>query len=246
MKKYLGFVIASLLAAGMMTGCGESIAEGHSDIIEVTGTSVTSVTADTTIADARTTTEDETAGTETTTEAAEQKKAAETTAAAESSADEPAATEAPESSEAAATEAPAKQQEQPQTTEPPAEKEPYLLDELKLGESCADYVAAHPDCRQETAPSCIGKGEDHVYTYADFTLYSYVEDGKESLREIAVTGGDFETRKGIRIGSTTAEVTAAYGEPEEPGFYSYQTEDGRLQIFFDGDKVSKLDFFTNQ
>ena len=246
MKKYLGFVIASLLAAGMVTGCGESITEGNSDIIEVTGTSVTSVTADTTNADARTTTEDEAAGTETTTEAAEQKKAAETTAAAESSADEPAATEAPESSEAAATEAPAQQQEQPQTTEPPAEEKPYLLDELKLGESCADYVAAHPDCRQETAPSCIGKGEDHVYTYADFTLYSYVEDGKDSLREIAVTGGDFETRKGIRIGSTTAEVTAAYGEPEEPGFYSYQTEDGRLQIFFDGDKVSKLDFFTNQ
>ena len=52
MKKYLGFVIASLLAAGMVTGCGESITEGNSDIIEVTGTSVTSVTADTTNADA--------------------------------------------------------------------------------------------------------------------------------------------------------------------------------------------------
>ncbi|MCQ2407856.1 MAG: hypothetical protein MJ065_04930 [Oscillospiraceae bacterium] len=247
MKKYFGFIIVSLLAAGMLTGCGESITEDNSDIIEVTGTSATVITEETTTEDAgtATTAEAEGTGTDVTTEAPAQKEAAATTIAADSDAEPTAADNAdPENHEASVTDAPA-QQEQPQTTEPPAE-EPYLLDELKIGESCADYVAAHNNCRQETAPSCIGKGEDHVYTYADYTLYSYVEDGKESLREIAITGGDFETRKGIRIGSTIAEVTAAYGEPEEPGFYSYQTEDGRLQIFFDGNNVSKLDFFINQ
>ena len=71
-------------------------------------------------------------------------------------------------------------------------------------------------------------GEDKMFEYGEITILTYPMDGKDLIDEIYFTGGDFETGKGIKIGSTLEEVKAAYGEN---GF----DKDGSYVYFLSGD-----------
>lgn len=51
------------------------------------------------------------------------------------------------------------------------------------GESVDDLIAAvgEPLSREEYAPSCLGDGEDGIWHYSGFDVYTYRENGKESV-----------------------------------------------------------------
>lgn len=242
-KKNTAILLAAAASMLLLGACGADTEQNSQPEVK----QETEIAEETSKASAEETSDEAAEETETaakkaaTTAAAEDEKANVTETSAESS--EPDSEE--ESSEQdtdsdSADDSPAEQQTE--APEQPSDTEQYLLDELKLGQDCVAYLSKHTDCQTEKAPSCLGSGEDRVYTYPDFQLFTYYENGKEELREILITGGSFETRKGIRVGSSTADVTAAYGEPAEAGFYTYDTEDGKLQFFFDSDHVFQIDY----
>lgn len=64
------------------------------------------------------------------------------------------------------------------------------------------------------AESCLFSGMDRELENADLLLGTYPigPGGTDALETIMVTGGAFQTPRKIGIGSTKAEVIAAYGE----------------------------------
>ncbi len=63
--------------------------------------------------------------------------------------------------------------------------------------------------------SCLDAGKDTNYFYQDFQVCTFARDGKQIVYSADFTGGDCETGKHIKIGSTEDEMLAAYGVPEE-------------------------------
>ena len=95
----------------------------------------------------------------------------------------------------------------------------------------------------------------YVYSGEGFTVTSEVyanPDGstQERIREIVMTGEKVCTVKGIKAGSSTDDIIAAYGteglEITETFIYRYKTEDGRvLDICTDGSSVKEIKYYTD-
>lgn len=103
-----------------------------------------------------------------------------------------------------------------------------------------------------TAPSCVYDGEDKEFDYANVSIFTYPMDGKDMIDEIYFFGGDFETTKGIALGSALDDVTAQYGQGEQMGtaiVYTLEDNDNDLhnpQLTFeltDG-KVSGISYYA--
>jgi len=88
---------------------------------------------------------------------------------------------------------------------------PLNSDAAKLLEALGE------DYETTTAPSCVYVGEDKQFDFKNMSIFTYPTDGKDLIDDIYFYGGDFETPKGIRIGSTLEEVKAQYGEGEKVG-----------------------------
>jgi hypothetical protein len=61
------------------------------------------------------------------------------------------------------------------------------------------------------APSCVFIGEDKDFTYTGCVVYTNPDGPKDIWYEIILKDTTLSTVRGIRIGSTRAEVEAAYG-----------------------------------
>ena len=231
-RNHLTAALLSLLCAAALTACGSDpiepdtaeVTTATTGTTEVTGTETTAGTDTATTADTKDTTdtnttaadESTTGSTDTATTAAEEA----TTAAAEQT-----------------TEAPAQQTEAPATEAP--QKEENIFDALKIGGSCADYIAKHTNYQMTEQDSCLVVGKDRAYTYPDFILNTVVENGVEKIHSIELTNGSISTRKGIHIGSTAADVTNAYGAAAD-GEYIYNTEDGEIEFTVANDAVTSI------
>lgn len=248
-KTNFAALAAVILCLTAFTACGETATE-NSTAPEIDSVNVVTDAAEEDEAEAETTVAEEDTAETDTTAAKEDPDSTETTAAPEKKDSDSDESSTQEDSVTEQDDQPAAEQNEPQDdpkpaeTDAPDEKEPFLLDELHIGKDCTAYIAAHKDYSMEEAPSCIGSGLDRVYTYADIELQTYVENGEETARQITFLTDKPETRKGIRLGSSKADVISAYGEPEEEDFYVYQTEDGELQFFFDGESVFRIQYFT--
>ena len=231
-RNHLTAALLSLLCAAALTACGSDpiepdtaeVTTATTDTTEVTGTETTAGTDTATTADTKDTTDtNTTAADESTTESTDTA----TTAAGE------ATTAAAEQT----TEAPAQQTEAPATEAP--QKEENIFDALKIGGSCADYIAKHTNYQMTEQDSCLVVGKDRAYTYPDFILNTVVENGVEKIHSIELTTGSISTRKGIHIGSTAADVTNAYGAAAD-GEYIYNTEDGEIEFTVANDAVTSI------
>lgn len=60
--------------------------------------------------------------------------------------------------------------------------------------------------------SCAYDGLDKIYTYDNFSIYTYPDGDQDYVLEVEVLGGSYETGKGIKIGSSRADVIKAYGD----------------------------------
>ena len=105
-----------------------------------------------------------------------------------------------------------------------------------------------PD-RVDTAPSCIGVGEDKIYTFGDVSIETYPDPAGEKVLNITVTGNGAATSKGIRTGMTYNDIIAAYGtsgmdsSQSDEYFVTYPSE-GKLHLDFllDGGKIVEIDY----
>lgn len=87
--------------------------------------------------------------------------------------------------------------------------------EFPLDSDAAPLLKAFGDDYEvTTAPSCVYEGEDKLFEYADISIFTYPTDGKDLIDEIYTVGGEYETNKGIKIGSSMQEVTEQYGQGE--------------------------------
>ncbi len=82
--------------------------------------------------------------------------------------------------------------------------------------------------------SCAYQGLNKVYTYNGFTVYSYPDGDNDYVQQIVVSDDSVSTPAGIRIGSSVAELAAAYGDENvsEDKTYSFDSPDGRTMISF--------------
>ncbi len=94
--------------------------------------------------------------------------------------------------------------------------------------------------------SCAYDGLDKIYTYDNFSIYTYPDGDKDYVLEVEVLGGNYATHKGIKIGSSREDVIKAYGEKYlEDGALLYynktnnaaDTTEPMLYFVMDNDKV---------
>lgn len=89
--------------------------------------------------------------------------------------------------------------------------------------------------------SCAYIGKDRTYTYTDFTVFTYPDEGNDYILEIEL-GAALSTGKGIKIGSALSDVEAKYGTTYEVKGLNYTYTSGQTQLIFkiENDKVSSI------
>ena len=93
-----------------------------------------------------------------------------------------AAQEQPETTEAPTTETTVAP---PETTEAPTENRQKQLAESCIDKSVEELIALIGEPQSsDYAPSCLGPGEDGNLYYEGFTVYTYREDGEETVRVV--------------------------------------------------------------
>lgn len=164
----------------------------------------------------------------------------------------PHATEAPTD---APTEAPTDAPTEPPTeaptdapTEPPTSAP---ADEVKfsftsLQDNAANYIAGIPvQFTRGGGDACTNGGYDVVsYRSPEIVIDCYVDGGVERIFSVTINQSVCKTDKGITIGSTRAEVEAAYGTGDG-GTSSVLYNDGGKELWIDysGDSVSGIQFY---
>ena len=236
-KNFVLAAVCGLICAASLTACGSDPVSNDSAPETTTVTAASETTAEDT---AETTAEEE----KTTTAAAET-TAAETEAdvttneaeAEETTAEAVQTTEAP-AAEPQQTEAPAQQED------PAPAKDANIFEALKLGGDPSAFVAQNKNYTKTEADSCLVNGKDITYVYPEFELHTLLENGKETIKSVYVTGTSIRTPKNIGVGSSKADVIAAYGASISDFNTSYNCDGGILKFEFDGnDLVSAIDMF---
>lgn len=64
-----------------------------------------------------------------------------------------------------------------------------------------------------TSKSCAFGGDDTVYYYGSFEVYTNNEDGYERIYSIFLKDDLVSTEEGVCVGNSAEDVKAAYGEP---------------------------------
>lgn len=67
------------------------------------------------------------------------------------------------------------------------------------------------DYSLSTAPGCVYEGEDKVFNYSFASIFTYPNDEKDMIDEIFIFEGEYQTSKGIKIGSTLQDIKSHYG-----------------------------------
>ena len=91
----------------------------------------------------------------------------------------------------------------------------------------------------QNADSCIGDGQDIIYSYQDLDLQTFKSEDKEVLYSIVINTDSVATADGIRVGNTYDQVKNVYGTPEDEtvAFVSYKVEEDRWITFYLTDNV---------
>ncbi len=79
--------------------------------------------------------------------------------------------------------------------------------------------------------SCAYKGNDKVYDYTGFSLFTY-SDGIDDFILSIEFNEMTQTKKGLKIGSTKAEVIKAYGENFDTKILNMVYTDGQTNLTF--------------
>lgn len=250
--KFTALLLTSLICMASVASCGKVSnvegGDGTASLKVASTTTAASSDGETTTTDAATTT----AGSETTTAAdGETTTSAESQAAAEAATT--AQTEAAAAQTEAPTEAPAQQQEQQQnndnsgeTHNEPEKKNVQFSTDLLLANAADTIAVLGAPASSSVSAACTSNGSDvKDYYYPDLKIECYIDGGADYIFSIEITGGDYTTSKGIKVGSSRADVEAAYGTGEEAsGMIIYSDGSKEMDITYSGDTVSRIDFYT--
>lgn len=112
-------------------------------------------------------------------------------------------------------------------------------------------AALGEDYEYSEAISCVFEGFDKTYDYSDVAIYTNPDGKTDLINEIIVYAERYPTAKGVTVGSSRADVVAAYGEPhiDDNGVYTYVDGDpadlANPRILFDttGGTVAWIDYY---
>lgn len=88
---------------------------------------------------------------------------------------------------------------------------------LKIGSEMTDDIktALGTATDVQEAPSCHYDGNDTIYFYDGFTVYTYTENDKQIIYLIEITSENCVATKNTCVGMTFDEIKTALGEPQE-------------------------------
>ena len=103
--------------------------------------------------------------------------------------------------------------------------------------------------REDSAALISALGDGYEY---GVTVSTVPVDGKDVTEMITITGGDYATLRGIKIGNTLGEVKAAYGEKWfDDGYLTYSISGDetdihseRIQFEYSGDTVTRIFIYS--
>ena len=260
MKKSLLLIIAALALSTslIMSGCGESETSSAEETTSAAASAVTSA-ADTTAeasalesTSAATTAPASTAATKAT-------QATKPTQATQPTTQPATKSQQSSSGNSSGKQQSSKQQSSKQQSQQPAKKEGSFSASDTVFVTQGKSVALVSDMSGvlsslgnansvESQLSCHGVGEDKTYNYNGFVINTYPLNNKDYVMEVVVNSSNISTPKGIHIGSSEADVIAAYGSGYNTVgcYYSYETGDGKsIQFFIDNGTVSEIDYYYN-
>ncbi len=113
-----------------------------------------------------------------------------------------------------------------------------------------DFANAEPylgePVSKEVSASCAYIGYDKVFVYSGFTVQTYPEGDRDYILWISVTDPDIKTPEGISIGSTEAEVRAAYGDSYEArgNAWVYRRGDASLSLVIADGRVAAIQYMA--
>ena len=114
----------------------------------------------------------------------------------------------------------------------------------------ADFAPLHDKLGAESsyfeAASCAFNGLDKTYTYGNVEIVTYPDGDIDRISSIRFLDENAATPEGIKIGSTTEEVVAAYGEDYEDnlGEYCYTDGDAQLAVLFKDGKAISVSYYS--
>lgn len=260
MKKSLLLIIAALALSTslIMSGCGESETSSAEETTSAAASAVTSA-ADTTAeasalesTSAATTAPASTAATKAT-------QATKPTQATQPTTQPATKSQQSSSGNSSGKQQSSKQQSNKQQSQQPAKKEGSFSasdtvfvtqgKSVALGSDMSGVLSSLGNANSvESQLSCHGVGEDKTYNYNGFVINTYPLNNKDYVMEVVVNSSNISTPKGIHIGSSEADVIAAYGSGYNTVgcYYSYETGDGKsIQFFIDNGTVSEIDYYYN-
>lgn len=90
--------------------------------------------------------------------------------------------------------------------------------------------------------SCLDVGYDINYYYKGYNVCTFSKDGRQIVYSADFKSGDFETGKGIRIGSREEDLQTAYGMPSiyEEARRIYVSENRQMTFYISGEVVSEI------
>lgn len=150
-------------------------------------------------------------------------------------------TQSPDIQEPEITEPVTETPTEPQATEPIKFKMEDLLSdasEIIANLGTPNYVG--------TSESCLSNGLDNkTYQYDGIEIQCYIDGDTEYIYMITILGGDYETDKGIKIGSSRTEVESLYGTGIDSGNMTiYTSGDSEMDIQYSNDIVTSIFFYT--
>lgn len=122
--------------------------------------------------------------------------------------------------------------------------------ELKIGMSMTDSVISAIGTPNDTmqAPSCHFDGNDTIYVYDGYSLYTYQDGDKSVLYLIEINSTAASTSLGATVGMSYDEVRALYGTPsgESASLVEYSVASGvQINFSLSGGTVSMIEYCEN-
>ena len=247
MKKSLLLIIAALALSTslIMSGCGESETSSAEETTSAAASAVTSAADTTAEASAL--------------ESTKATQATKPTQATQPTTQPATKSQQSSSGNSSGKQQSSKQQSSKQQSQQPAKKEGSFSasdtvfvtqgKSVALGSDMSGVLSSLGNANSvESQLSCHGVGEDKTYNYNGFVINTYPLNNKDYVMEVVVNSSNISTPKGIHIGSSEADVIAAYGSGYNTVgcYYSYETGDGKsIQFFIDNGTVSEIDYYYN-
>lgn len=119
--------------------------------------------------------------------------------------------------------------------------------ELKIGMSMNDSVISAIGTPNDTmqAPSCHFDGNDTIYVYDGYSLYTYQDGDKSVLYLIEINSSAASTSLGATVGMSYDEVRALYGTPssESASLVEYEVASGvQINFSLSGGTVTMIEY----